>query len=455
MDNNVNNNTSFDILDYVSHYSGHTKSSRLNFLLQQPQPPPQQQQLLHALLIHLKEGVDVSAYVSLYRKAALAEDLHALSIPYDEAWVQATERKVQQRMERLETDLANARSAMVKESIRLSLVEIGQLHRQTGNLNEAVKSFSKAREVCSTPKQLQDLCVHLTSVCIDAEQFFSAHSHLSKIGEVDNNNHDLLMQLRCYSALVSLHDKQYRIAALKFLEISGNDNLPSSLMTLEDVAVYGSLLSLSSLDRTELRSLVTDRRHFLNSVLSQSPLARDLAMNFLDGKGGDCLRSLELLRSRVNADLHLHRHAEVLSRLVVERVLQQYCRPYNNIRLSRMQSSLNMDQTLLLETVCRLVGEGRLSDLRVDCERQLLVRVNDGKCLEGKGLGRVVRVGERQRRNATRDLLRLSLLEHGLSVDKDKDKDKEEVEEEEDREEGEDEFDGVGYLSSHIQGGVV
>ena len=135
---------SFDLSNYISRYVGYTKILRLSFIFENDMSPPDLKKLAFRFLIdELKEGINTLYYSNLYKKA---NELGIAEAPIDDVWIQSTDWKFRQKMERLESELSNARSSMVKESIRLCLSDIGSLHCQSGNLNDAIKCFTRARE---------------------------------------------------------------------------------------------------------------------------------------------------------------------------------------------------------------------------------------------------------------------------------------------------------------------
>lgn len=269
-----------------------------------------------------------------------------------------------------------------------------------------IKTFNS-----SNPKHLQDICLQIVSLSIDADQFFNAQNYLAKITDVTDPV--MLTQLRCYSALLSLHDKQYRSAALKFLEISG-DVLPS-VMSLQDVALYASLLALATLDRSDIRSLVMDRKHFLHSVLSTTPAARSMVLDFFDGRYGGCLAHLDALGPLLSQDLYLSRHSSALVLMVRDRVIQQYCLPYSIICMARLASCLNWDMRRLEEVVADLIRRDVVKGgLRIDMDKQLLVRSNTSSV---SVVDKVVRSSVRLSLQTGRDLLRLSMFEQDVVVE--------------------------------------
>lgn len=69
------------------------------------------------------------------------------------------------KLEKLDGDLKNYKSNSIKESIRRGHNEIGDHYVNCGDLIEATKSYSKARDYCTSSSHVISMCLNIIKVC--------------------------------------------------------------------------------------------------------------------------------------------------------------------------------------------------------------------------------------------------------------------------------------------------
>ena len=395
-----------DLKSYIDRYSGYTKLSRLQFIAERC--PNLQEEAYRTLLVELKRGSNTELYEKTHRFLLGAE----LGVDFDKAWVDATEKKEATKLERLEADLMAAKTTMVKESIRLSYNDIGDFHYDRGNLSEALKSYLRARDYCTLPKHTFDMCVRVASVSFDLAQYRNVVNY---VGKADDADGDVLTRakLTAAAALVLLVEGQYKAAARKFVEVDcelgGNY---ATIVAAEDIALYGTLCALASLDRTELRKSLHENPNF-KAFLELTPDVRALAQNFMTGRYGDCLTYLETAKSELLLDLHLSKHAAALVAAITERLIVQYFSPYSTVDMRRMAQDLQMTVEKLERDVAALITRGQLPG-RIDSHSKTLHRTQQE--VRAATVGRVLKVSQRHLGEIKRGILRLSVMQHNLHV---------------------------------------
>jgi len=84
---------------------------------------------------------------------------------FNSAWVETTNQKSAMKLEKLDGDLKNYKSNSIKESIRRGHNEIGDHYVNCGDLIEATKSYSKARDYCTSSSHVISMCLNIIKVC--------------------------------------------------------------------------------------------------------------------------------------------------------------------------------------------------------------------------------------------------------------------------------------------------
>lgn len=395
-----------DIEHYASQYSGFTKFARLNFIAEKF--PALKAACTRVLLRELTNSSNAQLYMQVLMEASA--ELRA-ELGCDESIAQSMTQNNQARLDALDNELAAAKSAMIKEGVRLGHSYIGQLFYQTGNLGEALKAFLRSREFCTMPRHTIDMCLNVITVSIDMHQFFNASNFIGKV--VDNLGDDIVIgKLQAASALVDLCERKFRSAALKFLSVSpllGNQF--NSTVSEEDIAIYGTILAIATFERTDLRSRLIENKPFINTYLNLVPDLKALVMGFYSGDYATAIQKLTDLHPRLLCDIHLHNHVHDLSVKINERMLLQYFSPYCSVDLSRMATQLQMTPAVLEGALVELISSGKLA-ARIDSRTNTLHRRE--RNLRSDTVAKVLAVSTVHRTSICRDILRLSMAKQGF-----------------------------------------
>ena len=395
--------SSLNVNAYIARYDGYTKLQRLIFIAEKC--ANLQEEAYGLLFKELKRGSNTALYLTFTAQVGNSND-------FDREWVETIERRELAKLERLEAELMAAKTTMVKESIRLSYNDIGDLHYERGNLADAMKSYSRTRDYCTIPKHHVDMWVRLISVSMDLGQYGNVNFYMTK---AENTVIETAAgaKIKAAGALVMLIEGQYKVAARKFLEVGWDlGGSFSTIIAAEDIAVYGTLCALASLDRTEIRKKLLENSVF-KSFLELVPGERQLVDNFFAGKYGDCLAYLERIRPELLLDIHLSKHVVPLIAQITERIVLQFFSPYSSLDLNRMATTLNMNAADLEVSVATLISTGKIS-ARIDSQSKTLHRrQHDVRSLT---LEKVERLSAKHLTEIKRGILRLSVMQHGLQV---------------------------------------
>ncbi|XP_066026801.1 COP9 signalosome complex subunit 1-like [Pocillopora verrucosa] len=83
-------------------------------------------------------------------------------------------------LEKLDTDLKNYKSNSIKESIRCGHDDIGDHYFECGDLNNALKCYSRARDYCTTAKHVVNMCVNVIKVSIHLGNWSHVLNYVNK-----------------------------------------------------------------------------------------------------------------------------------------------------------------------------------------------------------------------------------------------------------------------------------
>jgi len=331
----------------------------------------------------------------------------------DLSWIDSANKKAEQTYERLELELTNAKTQLIKDDTRNAHSKLGDFHYSRGDLNAALKSYVRMRDYCTTSNHILQMCLNTIKVSIELSNYSHVVNYVAKAEQTpDLKDKVIISKLKIASGLANLDNKKYKQAAKKFLETTidvGNNN---ELLTLQDIGTYGGLLALATFDRSELKKQVIDNVSF-KGFLELVPEVRELINDFYSSHYASCLKSLEKLKSPLLLDIYLHTHVERLYQTIRSKALVQYFSPFSSIDLNTMASAFNTSISGLEKELGKLIEEGTIS-ARIDSHnKRLYARQTDQRTAT---FDKSLKMGDEYQSNTKTLLLRINLLRNDFVV---------------------------------------
>ncbi|RAK76442.1 COP9 signalosome complex subunit 1 [Aspergillus fijiensis CBS 313.89] len=387
----------FELESYIANYTGRTRYNRLyvigtcsTYLAVEA---------LKAAIAEAKSGKDVTRYERAVR--ALAEVApNDPEATLDTHWVDHMQKVVKAETDRLEHELKGYKNNLIKESIRMGNEDLGQHYYLIGDLTSASKAYSRMRDYCTTPTHIISMLFKIINVAIERGDWLSVQSNVHRLRNLQSKQDEqskVQPKLSTALGLSQLHSGSYLDAANSFLNTDpGLGDSYTEVLTSNDVAVYGGLCALASMDRHELQQRVLDNNSFRNFLELEPQIRRAIAF-FCNSKFRSCLEILEAYRADYLLDIHLQRHVHTLFTRIRTKSIQQYLIPFNRVTLDSMskmfapgtltgtasgggsssggqqQSDADMDLSHpFVQELVTLIQDGTL-DARIDLEKKVLV----------------------------------------------------------------------------------
>ncbi|KAE8151078.1 COP9 signalosome subunit 1 [Aspergillus avenaceus] len=373
----------FELESYIANYTGRTRFNRL-FLIGTCSTYLSVE-ALKAAIIEAKSSKDVSRYERAVRALAEVASNEPEATP-DKEWVDRMRKVVKAETDRLEHELRGYKNNLIKESIRMGNEDLGQHYHQIGDLSSASKAYSRMRDYCTTPTHIASMLFKIISVAIERGDWLSVQSHVQRLRNLQSKQEEQAKNQPKMSAalgLSQLHSGSYTDAANSFLNTdpSLGDSF-NEVLTSNDVAVYGGLCALASMDRNELQRRVLDNNSFRN-FLELEPHIRRAISFFCNSKFRPCLEILESYQADYLLDVHLQRHVSTLYTRIRTKSIQQYLIPFSRVTLDSMSKIFSpravggqahpVDSTSpFVQELIGLIQDGTL-DARIDLEKMVLV----------------------------------------------------------------------------------
>ncbi|KAI1144597.1 26S proteasome subunit RPN7-domain-containing protein [Hypoxylon sp. FL0543] len=361
---------------YISNYKGRTRFDRL--LLIGQSSVPLCVDALKAAVNEAKRGKDVSRYREAWeciRTAAPNEP----EAQWDEAWATATDKANKAETRRLETELKGYKNNLVKESIRIGHRDLGEHLESIGDLNAASETYIKMRPDASTQSHIQDVGKHIVSVLLQKQDWPGVLANVNKVLAVNTTPEEQSAEQpyqKMVSGLAHLGLSEYYEAARCFLEV-GDPAIcqrHNDIISPNDVATYGGLLALASMDRLELQSRVLDNSGFRN-YLELEPHIRKAISMFVNGRYSACLGILESYRNDYLLDIYLQKHVAAIFFQIRSKCIVQYFLPFSCVTLDSLNAAFAKPGGSIEPELINMIRSGTLN-ARINTIDKLLVAVS-------------------------------------------------------------------------------
>jgi len=241
-------------------------------------------------------------------------------------------------------------------------------------------------------------------------------SNAAKINGIYSGEEEKALQpyFKIVSGLALLGMEDYCEAARSFLNTDASVPFGSynEIASPNDVAVYGGLLALASMDRKGLQAHVLDNANF-RTFLELEPHIRRAITMFVNGRYSACLGVLESYRPDYLLDIYLQPHLGALYSRIRNKCIVQYFIPFSCVTLNTMSREFAIPGQSIEEELASMIRSGVLQ-ARLNTIDKLLTDVSVDPRAEMQALGlQTVKEYEKQ---ALERIRRMNLISADLEV---------------------------------------
>lgn len=432
-------NPNIDLESYVQQYTGLTIVLRLKFIARHC--PFLRIEALKLALQYLQSTSNTSDYIIIEKQllsiATRIPQAQWASDPVSQSheeysaevkkWVQTCNKQFSLKLEKLDTDLKNFKSNSIKESIRRGQDDLGDHYLDRGDLNNALKSYIRARDYCTSWKQMISMCVNVIRVSIYMENWpqvvafvnkakSSLDHNLGKKGgqskaQVEESN-SITTRIYCAKGLSELAMSNYNQAATSFLLCLYDNFENTDLISPQNVTTYGVLCAMATYSRIDLHGKVINSRNF-KSFLELDPPLREILSCFYLSKYSKCLKMLQNMKDTLLCDMYLASHVNQLFKMIRSKAIVQYFSPYSSVKLNEMSLAFNMNAKELESELVSLILEGQVK-AKIDSYNKILYAENVNKRIDV--IENTIQTAKEFKRSAKHMLFRSALLKHNVVV---------------------------------------
>lgn len=251
--------------------------------------------------------------------------------------------------------------------------DLGIFYQVIGDLEKAYEAFTRMKSDIIIQKHIVDVSRHLISVCIEQGKWMMVQSNVAKIMQgvqPAEESKALQPMLQICRGLVGLAEGKFYDAALDFLAVeSGMGSTYNDIATPNDVAIYGGLCALASMDRVELQKRVLENSNF-RTYLELEPHIRRAVAFFVNGRYSACLSTLEAYRDDYLLDIYLHRHVYDIYQRIRSKCIIQYFIPFSCVTLDSMDAAFGTHGQPIEQELVQMIEHGTL-EARIDKQNRV------------------------------------------------------------------------------------
>ncbi|XP_035718504.1 COP9 signalosome complex subunit 1-like [Vespa mandarinia] len=422
-------NPTLDLEVYANSYTGLAKLYRLMYIADHC--PMLRVEALKMAIAYVMTTYNVNLYTNLHKKllqctgSSGLPDIAAQStsqdmLTIDQMWLESRTKKAALKLEKFDTDLKNYKSNSIKESIRRGHDDLGDHYLDCGDLVNALKCYSRARDYCTSGKHVVNMCLNVIKVSVYLQNWSHVLSYVTKAESTPDfpdlhskdNNQAIITKLKVAAGLAELATRQYKMAARHFLQASLDHCDCPDLLSPGNVALYGGLCALATFDRHELQKQVIFSSSF-KLFLELEPQLRDIIFKFYESKYASCLKLLDEIKDNILLDIYIAPHVNVLYTQIRNRALIQYFSPYLSADMRRMATAFNRTVPELEDELMQLILDGQIQ-ARIDSHNKILYAkdVDQRSTTFEKSIG----VGKEYQRRTRMLILRAAMLKKQIHV---------------------------------------
>lgn len=262
--------------------------------------------------------------------------------------------------------------------------DLGHFFYDTGDYSNSHKSYMKMRESCTSNKHLADMTLRLVYVSVAQKSWLTVQSNLAKVDAAQLKGEDKTKLEPIVSACTGLAHMcigNFKEAATNFLgtspaflttEPAAGITWQKEVLLGNDVAVYGGLCALASMDRSELQAKVLGNSDFRN-FLELEPHIRRAINLFCNSKYSACLEVLEGYRSDYLLDVYLSKVLTTIYSRIRTKSIVQYFIPFSCVTLDEMSSKFPAAAGVTIEEELEQMIKDKTLEARIDLVDRLLI----------------------------------------------------------------------------------
>lgn len=260
--------------------------------------------------------------------------------------------------------------------------DLAKHHESMGDLHQAYDVYSKMRADASSSKHVIETGLHLARVSVLRRDWSMVITNVNKMSslyiETGDKNAQAVANVNYGIGL--LGQGKYAEAAQAFTRI--DSSVPASaydeFASPNDIATYGGLLSLATLDRPGLSNFLENST--FRTFLELEPQFRRAVSQFVNGRYSACLAILDSYRSDYLLDIYLQPHVPELYRMIRAKCIFHFLQPFSCVTVDSMNAAFAPPGESIMPEIINMIQNGGLQ-ARIDPIERVCIHHHLCACL--------------------------------------------------------------------------
>eukprot|EP01104_Vermistella_antarctica_P008904 TRINITY_DN226_c3_g2_i1.p1 TRINITY_DN226_c3_g2~~TRINITY_DN226_c3_g2_i1.p1 ORF type:complete len:391 (+),score=107.01 TRINITY_DN226_c3_g2_i1:261-1433(+) len=264
------------------------------------------------------------------------------------------------RIKELDEKILDAEENLGESEIREALVERATFLAQIGEREESEKAYRICVE--KSPSRGLQLDIILTQIRLgffwDDFDLIKRNVDKAKVILETGGDWERKNRLKVYEALLQMSMRNFDEAAKLFIDALATFTC-YELFSYKKFILYTVIVSIISLDRTQLNSKVMESPEVL-SVILELPHANELLNSLYGANYETFFTSLAEVTDAMRKDRYLGSHADYFCREMRVRAYAQLLESYQSVQLSSMAEAFGVSTDFLDKELSRFIAADRL-----------------------------------------------------------------------------------------------
>lgn len=287
---------------------------------------------------------------------------------------------------------------------------------EKGDYQNAFKCYLRGKDYCVNAEQTIEMCINSIILSIESGSWSMIPQYISRVEtamtQLNDNEEKKLVdgKLKIAYGLYYLDIGKKKHAAKKFVSVNSAVGMSfNDVFSPQDIVLYGGILALATYDRSELKDILIDSPDF-KDYLEYNPVVQEVMMSFYESRYPSFLKGLDQLSIELSMDIYLCNHLDSLLKIIKEKALCQYIRPFVSVDLVKMSKIFNFQDVLQLEMELVTLIQKKEILGRIDAHQKILF-LKESQPLQS-ALHNVMRVGDEFILQLERKILKLNLSKY-------------------------------------------
>ena len=359
-----------DLRRYLSQYTGHGTIYRALFIAENsPKNGPQRLEAYRYVVEKLRQSTNTILYKKICTTCYAEYPLEEFKC--DELWVNQTEASTRVQTDKKEMDINQARNAGIRENMRASLSDLGDLHYRAGALPMAIKTYSRCKELCTTADHQYQAAIRIIFPSLENNNWAAVTNNAQKALGSAGSNPLYKSKASIAMGVAQIQNKSYRQAAKYFLDVTREVlGQFSEFIADRDIVIYAGLCALASFEREDLRQKFLKLANF-KVFLDLYPAIEQTVEAVLACNYSEAVALLDQVFAELKFDYFLAPVIVDLKEEIRTKLIQQFIYPFKAIKIEQIATAFNVTPVQMEKELERLISKG-LVKARIDSHNKVL-----------------------------------------------------------------------------------